>query len=314
MAYTFIILSRLGRIWSSPNITAGLARLSWLLGAVLRRRPCIRRAGSRYKVRCYSSAVSIIRVLVVLQPVLAIIRAIVCAYSIQLSFRYQAKRPGFKGCLGQRQILNSSSVKRTFFLSLGKASQLVVSVLSARVVQFFTISLLCSCTGSPLLGTSSTIKALYVVLGTRLSSTKYPYRASLLLLAIPHRRQFLEQQSKLKRILSSLKLGWGLCFQSQGIPRIIRVAGKSLVTRKSIALVQRPIIIQAVKQSITSKVRILSARHSGLGANSFLIITLYFLIIDSALVNTIIVLPESTRLTISIKTQGHKLRNKESQV
>jgi hypothetical protein len=44
----------------------------------------------------------------------------------------------------------------------------------------------------------------------------------------------------------------------------------------------------------------LSIRHSGLGANSFLIITLYFLIIDSLSVNAITVLPKSTRLTILI--------------
>jgi hypothetical protein len=66
MAYMFIISSRLGRIWSSPNITAGLAYLSRLLGAVPRRRPYIRRTGSRYKVGRYGSAVSIILVLVVL--------------------------------------------------------------------------------------------------------------------------------------------------------------------------------------------------------------------------------------------------------
>jgi hypothetical protein len=53
--------------------------------------------------------------------------------------------------------------------------------------------LLCSYIGSPLLGTSSTVKALYIVLGTRLSSAEYLYRASLLLLVIPHRRQCLEQ-------------------------------------------------------------------------------------------------------------------------
>jgi hypothetical protein len=33
---------------------------------------------------------------------------------------------------------------------------------------------------------------LYIVLGTRFSNTKYLRRASLLLLAIPHGRQFLE--------------------------------------------------------------------------------------------------------------------------
>jgi hypothetical protein len=44
----------------------------------------------------------------------------------------------------------------------------------------------------------------------------------------------------------------------------------------------------------------LSIRRSGLGANSFLVIILYFLIIDSLLVNAIAVLLESTRLTILI--------------
>jgi len=36
MARIFIILSRLGRIWSSSNVIVGLARLSWLLRVVLR--------------------------------------------------------------------------------------------------------------------------------------------------------------------------------------------------------------------------------------------------------------------------------------
>ena len=210
----FIILSRLGYIQSSPNIAAGLACLSQLLGAVPRRQPYIRHAGSRYKVRRYSGAVSIIWVLVISQLVLTITRAIVCVYGIQLSSRYWARRLGFKGYLGWRQILSGSGAKWTFFLSLGKAGQPIVLVLSTKVVQFSAILLLYSYIGSPLLGISSIIRALYIVLGTRLSSTKYPYRASLLLLAVPYRRQFLEQQSKLKRILSSLKLGQGLCFQS----------------------------------------------------------------------------------------------------
>jgi len=63
---------------------------------------------------------------------------------------------------------------------------------------------------------------------------------------------------------------------------------------------------------VTSKVRMLSVRYSGLGANSFLVITLYFLIIDSMSVNAIVVLLESTRLTILMKTWGYRLRNKES--
>jgi hypothetical protein len=41
-------------------------------------------------------------------------------------------------------------------------------------------------------------------------------------------------------------------------------------------------------------------RYSSLGTNSFLVIILYFLTIDFTLVNTIIVLLESTRLTILI--------------
>jgi hypothetical protein len=41
-------------------------------------------------------------------------------------------------------------------------------------------------------------------------------------------------------------------------------------------------------------------RYSGLGTNSFLIIILYFLIIDSLLVNTIAILLKSTRLTVLI--------------
>ena len=168
--------------------------------------------GSGYKVRRYSGSVSIIQVLVVLQPVLTITQAIVCAYSIQLSFRYQAKRLGFKGCLGQRWTLSSSGIKQTFFLGFGEASQPIILVLSARVVQSSAVLLLYSYISSPLLGTSSTIRALYIVLGTRLSSAKYLYRASLLLLVTPYRRQCLKQQSKLKWILSSLKLGWGLYF------------------------------------------------------------------------------------------------------
>jgi hypothetical protein len=81
---------------------------------------------------------------------------------------------------------------QTFFFNLSKAGWPIVLVLSTRVVQSSTVLLLCSYIGSLLLGTSFTIRALYIVLGTRLSSTKYPYRASLLLLAIPHRKQFLE--------------------------------------------------------------------------------------------------------------------------
>ena len=53
---------------------------------------------------------------------------------------------------------------------------------------------------------------------------------------------------------------------------------------------------------MTSEVGILSVRRSGLGANSFLVMTLYFLIIDFVLVNVIIVLLEFTKLTVLMKT------------
>ena len=212
MAYIFIILSRLGRIWSSPDIVAGLACLSQLLGAVLRRQPCTRRARSEYEVRHYSGAVSIIQVLVVPWPVLAVTRAVVCTYSIWLNSRCQAGRLGFKGCLSQHQILNGSGITQTFFLSFSKAGQPVILVLSTGVVQSFTVLLLCSYIDSLSLEISSTVKALYVILNTRLSSTKYLRGASLLLLTIFYGRQFLKQQFKLKQILNSLKLGQGLYF------------------------------------------------------------------------------------------------------
>jgi hypothetical protein len=41
-------------------------------------------------------------------------------------------------------------------------------------------------------------------------------------------------------------------------------------------------------------------RYSSLGANSFLIIILYFLIIDSLLINAIVILLKSTKLTVLI--------------
>ena len=72
MAYTFMILPRLGRIWSSPNIIARLACLSQLSGAVPRQWPCTRRAGNGCEVRCCGGVVFIIYVLVVPWPVFAV--------------------------------------------------------------------------------------------------------------------------------------------------------------------------------------------------------------------------------------------------
>jgi len=66
-----LILSRLGRVWLS-SATAGLARLGRLRGAETRRRPYMVCAGDGCKVGRYGGAVSIIWVLVVPWPVLAI--------------------------------------------------------------------------------------------------------------------------------------------------------------------------------------------------------------------------------------------------
>jgi hypothetical protein len=41
-------------------------------------------------------------------------------------------------------------------------------------------------------------------------------------------------------------------------------------------------------------------KYSGLGTNNFLIVILYFLIIDSLLINAIAVLLKSTRFTVLI--------------
>ena len=74
-------------------------------------------------------------------------------------------------------------------LVLGRtASYPIVLILNTKVVQSSTILLLYSYADSPSLEASFTIRALYIVLGTRLSSAKYPRRASLLFLVIPYRR------------------------------------------------------------------------------------------------------------------------------
>ena len=75
-----LILSRLGRVWFS-SATARLAQLSWPRGAETRRRPYIVRAGDGCKVRRYRGEVLITLVLVLDVTPLAIIRAVICAYS-----------------------------------------------------------------------------------------------------------------------------------------------------------------------------------------------------------------------------------------
>ena len=96
MAYIFMILPELGRIWSSSNVTAGLACLGQLLGAVPRWWPCIRHAGSGCKIGYYGGVVFIICVLVVSWPVFAVMQAVVYAYGIWLSSGCQIRWLGFK--------------------------------------------------------------------------------------------------------------------------------------------------------------------------------------------------------------------------
>ena len=76
----YLILSRLGRVWFS-GATARLARLSRPRGVETRRRPYTVRAGDGYKVRRYEGEVLITLVLVLDITLLAIIRAVVYAYS-----------------------------------------------------------------------------------------------------------------------------------------------------------------------------------------------------------------------------------------
>ena len=139
-------------------------------------------------------------------------RVVVYIYSIQLSFRCWAKQLGFKKYLNQHQTFSSSGAKRIFFFNFSKARQPIILVFSTRVAQSFIILLLYSYIGFPLLKISFTIMALYIVLSTKFNSVKYLYRAFLLTLVIPYKRQYLKQQFKLKWISSSLKLRWGLYF------------------------------------------------------------------------------------------------------
>jgi len=75
-----LILSRLGRIWFS-GATAGLARLGWPRGAETRRRPYTVRAGDGCEVRRYRGEVLIALVLVLAITSLAVIYAVIYAYS-----------------------------------------------------------------------------------------------------------------------------------------------------------------------------------------------------------------------------------------
>jgi hypothetical protein len=57
-----------------------------------------------------------------------------------------------------------------------------------------------------------------------------------------------------------------------------------------------------------------SARRNGLGTRSFLVVTLYLLIIEASSANATAVQPVSTKLTVSTKTKGLGVRNEESWV
>ena len=75
-----LILFRLGRVWFS-SATARLVRLSWPRGVETRRRPYMVRAGDGCKVRCYRGEVLIALVLVLAITPLAVIYAVIYAYS-----------------------------------------------------------------------------------------------------------------------------------------------------------------------------------------------------------------------------------------
>jgi len=72
--------SRLGRVWFSGAM-ARLARLSRPRGTEMRRRPCTVRVGDGYKVGRYRGEVLIALVLVLAITPLAIIYAVIYAYS-----------------------------------------------------------------------------------------------------------------------------------------------------------------------------------------------------------------------------------------
>ena len=72
--------SRLGHVWFSSAI-ARLARLSWPRGAEIRRRLYMVHAGDGYKVRRYKGEVLITLVLVLAITPLAVICAVIYAYS-----------------------------------------------------------------------------------------------------------------------------------------------------------------------------------------------------------------------------------------
>ena len=80
------MLSRLGRVWFFSAI-AGLARLSRPRGVEMRRRPCMVRAGDRYKVRRYGGEVLITLVLVLNITPLAVIYMVAYVYSKWLKVR-----------------------------------------------------------------------------------------------------------------------------------------------------------------------------------------------------------------------------------
>ena len=68
----FIILPKLGHIWSFSDVMAGPACLSWLSGAVFRQQPCTRHIKSGCEVGYYGGAVFIIYISVVLWLVFAV--------------------------------------------------------------------------------------------------------------------------------------------------------------------------------------------------------------------------------------------------
>ena len=143
-----LISSRLECVWFSSTI-ARLVRLSWLRGAETRRRPCIVRIGDRCEVRHYKGEVSIALILVLNITPLAVIYAVVCAYSKWLKVKCLIGWPRLSKCIQRTYSFSSIYILRdraVFFRSKVVVQSSKISTLFAVYIgllvlsTFFTIS------------------------------------------------------------------------------------------------------------------------------------------------------------------------------
>src|SRR5271170_2853762 len=122
--------SSLGRVWFS-GATAGLARLGRPGGAETRRRPCTVRAGDGCEVGRCGGEVSIALVSVLAVTLLAVTRAVACAYGKWLRVGCLIGWPGLSGCiqgtcgsgsvcfLRDGAVVQSSRISISFTASIG---------------------------------------------------------------------------------------------------------------------------------------------------------------------------------------------------